>query len=192
MTAPNQYSTQERAQQPLVKRTDFPFVVTLLAAFLSWAVTHSVDRLISLPLVKFTQTEDVQPDGNHLTFEFSNLTSDVNFKDLTIRIVGIKSNQFSNTSTEIIGPGWDCDETIFGEKDGIEVNCPEFHPEWELRLSTVMTGEKIPRVQLEHSAVPTILEPASWRTFLIEYELFIIALFASVALVLIVVWAMRQ
>ena len=181
-------------RQPLMKRTDFPYVVTLLFAFFAWAVTHAVDRLITLPLVKLTQTVEEQANGNHLTFEFENITSSVNFEDLIIRILGGKrENRFSKPEDTIIGNGWTGNAKLFkGGDNGIELKLPHFHPGWRLKLTTVMTGGGTPRVQLESASVPTILEPVSWRTWLVEWELFIIASFAVLALIFIVVWARKQ
>lgn len=179
--------------QPLMKRTDFPYVITLLFALFAWAVTHAVDRFVAVPLVKLTQTVEEQADGNHLTFEFENITSGVNFEDLIIRILGETPNhQFTKPETTIIGGGWDGDASLFEVGDGIELQIPNFHPGWRLELTTVMTGGGTALVQLESAGVPTIIEPVGLRTWLVEWELRIIALFAGSALIFIIAWARRQ
>lgn len=181
-------------QLPLMKRTAFPFVVTLLLAFIAWAATHAIDRLTKLPLIKYTQTMKVEQDNSQLlTFEFENITSNINFADIEIRILFVSSNgKFLNPVTTVVGPGWDADTHLFSDGSAIRLTIPNFHPEWKLRLSTNLIGADIPRVQLEKSTVPTILEPASWRTILIEYEIVIITLFAFMALVFFVLWARNQ
>ena len=176
-----------------MKRTDFPYIVTLLFAFFSWTVAHAIDRLIALPLVKLTQTVVERADHNHLTIEFENITSSVNFENLTIRILGKTSeDQFSPPTTTVIGRGWDGKASLFTKGDGIRLEIRNFHPGWRLRLTTDMTGGGAPRVQLESAGVPTILEPVGWRTRLIEWELHIVASFAVLALILIIVWARKQ
>ena len=177
----------------LMKRTDFPYVVTLLFACFAWAVTHTVDRLLVLPLVKLTQTVHEQAGSSRLTFEFENITSSVNFKDLTIRILGdTRTNRFSKPTTTVIGGGWDGSASRFPTHDAIQLEIPDFHPGWRLRLETSMTGGGEPRIQLEGASVPAILEPAGWRTTLLEWELLVIALFAASALLFIIVWARQQ
>lgn len=174
-------------------RTDFPYVVTLLLALLSWAVAHAVDRLAELPLVKITQTVERQINGSRVTIEFENITSSVNFEHLTVRILGeTPENQFTAPRTKVIGGGWDGSASLFSERDGVLLKMPNFHPEWKLELTTDMTGEGAPRIQLESADTPTILEPAGLRTMLVEWELHIIAAFAGVALVFITVWARKQ
>ena len=174
----------------LMKRTDFPYVVTLLFAFFAWVVTHTVDRVIALPLVKFTQTIEGQADGHRLTIKFENITSNVNFKNLNIRILGeTVENRFSAPSTTVIGGGWDAESNLFEKGDAVDLMFSDFHPGWRLRLTTNMIGGGTPRVQLVSADVPAILEPAGLRTWLVEWELYIIALFAILALIFILVWA---
>ena len=181
---------QAKPQQPLMKRADLPYVVALLAALCSWAVTHVVDRLIELPLVKVTQTVEEHADGNRLTIEFENITSNINFEDIVIRILGeTPQNRFSKPNTTIIGGGWDGTANLFKKGDAITLKIPHFHPQWRLELTTDMTGGGTPRLQLESAGVPTILEPVGWRTRLVEWELYIIASFAGFASIFIIVWA---
>ncbi len=180
-------------RRPFMKRTDFPYVVTMLFAFFAWAVTHAVDRLIVLPLVKLTQTIEEQEDGHYLTFEFKNITSNVNFRNLTIRILGEnEANRFSKPKPIVIGSGWIADAKLFGNRDGIKLEFPSFHPGWRLELTTVMTGGGAPTVHLESADVPTILEPVGLRTALVEWELHIIASLAGLALMSIIVWATKR
>ena len=180
-------------RQPLMNRTDFPYVVTLLLAFFAWALTHAVDRLTAMPLVKLTQTIEEQVDRHELTFEFKNITSRVNFEDLTIRILGETDKQrFTEPTTTVIGGGWDGDAHLFEAEDGIRLTFPDFHPGWELAVTTVMTGGGMPRVQLESAGVPAILEPVGLRTRLVEWELYIIASFAGLALAIIITWVRKQ
>ena len=176
--------------QTLTRRTAFPYIVTLLLAILAWTVTHTVDRLIALPLLKFSLT---QADGNLLSFEFENIASNVNFKNLTIMIRGENpETRFSEPVPTIVGRGWLDDVSLNPTGDAILLTMKNFHPGWELRLSTIMTGSGKPQVQLKSADVPTILEPISWRTILVELELLILACFAFVALFAIVWWAWRQ
>lgn len=178
------------SRKSLMQRADFPYVVTLLVAFLSWGITHAVDRLTELPLVKVTQTVDEQADVGHVTLEFENITSNVNFRDLTIRILGeTQQHRFSPPKTTIIGGGWDGNADLFKEQDGIQLEFPDFHPRWRLKLTTDIKPVGMPRVQMESAGVPTILEPVGLRTWLVEWELCIIGSFAVFALISIIVWA---
>ncbi len=176
--------------QSLTRRTAFPYFVTLLLAILAWTVTHTVDRLITLPLLKYTQTE---VSGGQLTFEFENITSSVNFKNLTILIRGENTdNRFSDPVTTIVGGGWYGSALLNSTRDAVQLTIKNFHPGWKLKLSTTMAGGGEPQVQLKGAGVPTILEPSSWRTILVESELLILACFTFFAIFAIVWWAWRQ
>ena len=175
-----------------MQRTDFPYAVTILFAMLSWGITHAVDRLTELPLVKVTQAVNEQANASHVTLQFKNITSNVNFRRLTIRILGeTEQHTFSKPKTTVIGGGWDGDTHLFKKKDGIELKIPEFHPRSRLELTTVTTPRGTPQVQLVSAEVPTILEPTSLRTWLVEWELYIIGSFAVLALLSIIVWSRR-
>ena len=143
-----------------MKRTDFPYIVTLLFAFFSWTVAHAIDRLIALPLVKLTQTVVERADHNHLTIEFENITSSVNFENLTIRILGKTSeDQFSPPTTTVIGRGWDGKASLFTKGDGIRLEIRNFHPGWRLRLTTDMTGGGAPGFSWKARACRRYLNP---------------------------------
>ena len=188
--------------QALTRRTAFPYIVTLLLAILAWTVTHTVDRLIALPLLKYTQSDSEENCDSPriarvycLTFEFKNITRNVNFENLTIHILDkdISSGiEFYEPVTEIIGVGWDGDVMLSPSKKAVTLTVEDFHPEWVLRLSTLVNGLGEPRAQLESADVPTILERRSWRTWLIEWELCIISFFAIFALFSILWWVWRQ
>lgn len=182
------------SRQSIMNRTDFPYVVSLLFAFLSWSLAHAVDRLVELPLVKLTETVEQQADTIvYLTVEFENITSSINFENLTIRILGeTPENRFAPPNTMVIGAGWDGEASLFEAGDGISLYIADFHPEWSIELTTTMFGRGMPRVQLEEADVPTILEPVGWRTRLVEWELYIIVLIACGALIFITLWARTQ
>lgn len=182
-------------RKPALSMTALPLAVTLLSAFFAWALAHTVDHLKTLPLLRFTQIAEVKEDGTHLTFEFKNITGNVVFKNVNIIILGEAEeyeNRFTEPETFIIGSGWAVEKRLYRTKDGIHLTLRDFHPGWAFRLETVMSGEGVPRVQLEHSDTPTMLERANWKSWLVEYQLRLIFLFGLGALMSVAVLAWKE
>ncbi len=188
---------------PLMKRTDFPYVITLLFAFLSWAIAHAVDRATTVPFVKYRLTVESrsecpgcepskQPGVHCVTFLFQNVTRSVKFQDTTIRIRGGYDDRFSEPHTRVIGTSREGKAKLLHAKDGVELVLEEFHPGQRLLVRTTTTGEAKPKLHLMSSGVPTVLQRSGLRTWLVDGEMYIITSLIALLCCFLIVWARRQ
>ena len=185
--------TAASPRQSLTRRTDFPYLMTLLFALLSWAVAHAADRVVELPLIKVTQETDAQAEvqGVHeVKLHLKNITSRVRFENLALRVLPPTDGArfLSQPITYPKGGLWGQSATLLLAEDGIIIRLPEFHPSAELTMMTRTNVKGDLEMRIEESNVPAMLRSPGLTTWLVERELAIIASILAVALIVLVAW----
>ena len=166
-----------------------PLIVTILLAIAAWGFTHAVDRFLQQPMIKLSENivSDTQKSDIKLTFK--NITPNINFADLHIVILGsTQENKFTKPKLSIVGIGWQPNSTLNAAMDGIDLKLEHFHPGWEFELSTTMTGEGTPRIQLKKSLVATTLQKSGIKTCMVENEILITTCLGAITFAYIVFW----
>ena len=167
-----------------------PIVITILLAIAAWTFTHATNRFLQEPIVKVSQntTSDTKIN-NRVTITLTNITKHMNFKGMEVQILGEhKDNRFTVPELTIVGSGWTPTYDLNQNRDGIDVQFSDFHPGWEVELTTTMSGQGTPRIHLKNSQVPAVLQQAGLKTCIIENEILISTSFGLLAIVCVLVW----
>lgn len=174
----------------MISDNNVPVIVTLLLGILAWTFTHAVDRYLQDPIIKVSKKiERTNGSEVKLIVSFENISRNTNFANLVIVILGNSpANTFTKPIPVAIGPGWLPTTTLKPAKDAIDIKFDSFHPGWTVQLTTTMTGEGDPRIQLQKSPVATVLQPAGLKTCIIENEILITTLLGGLAFLSIIVW----
>lgn len=170
---------------------NIPIIVTILLAIAAWTFTHAVNRFLEEPIVKFSRESKKEDGDTHtqVTFTFTNISHDKNFADMELTILGkSENNKFTEPKSTIVGLGWTPKADLTANGDGIDVKFDNFHPGWKVVLTTTMSGNGTPQLQLKSSRMPTVLQEAGFKTCIIENEILITTILGLLAFFSILFW----
>lgn len=153
-----------------------PYIVTMLFAAMGWGVTHSVDRLLSSPVVQFeTETKTA---GNKTSFVVTlrNLSHDRLYKNLRLIFLlpSKDGGEFLTAQTIAKPPAWDGDRPPTVTAKSVQFDLPALHPSSEVALRAEFIGAVVPIVRLERAEPTVRLVAPSFETFLLKHEFKII------------------
>jgi hypothetical protein len=172
----------------ILKTEKAPLMLGVILGVISWGLTHIVDRLLGVNIIAYSETVTVGDDKDQHTFNIKNL-SDVVIKDFVLSAVSPTGAgllpQFGQVSMKPLRTAMVDDATPPTVTDRAAVfTVTEFQPGWEFELK-VPTQKDVPlRLVFRSPSVPTVLEEAGWRTFVVEHETGLIAMIVLMATVL--------
>lgn len=174
----------------MIVNNNVPIIVTILLGIIAWTFTHAVDRYLQDPIIKVSKkTERTNENKAKVVISLENISHNINFTDMVIVVLGNSpSNTFDKPTRRAVGPGWPPTTTLNSERDTIDIVFKSFHPGWKVQLTTTMFGQGDPRIQLKHAPVATVLQPAGFKTWIVENEILITTLLGAIAFLYIVVW----
>jgi len=169
--------------ETLLKKSDFPYIITLLLGLVAFGVTSIVDSITSTPVVMMEE-EYVQPSKNKkgsYKLILTNLTGGTNFKGLT---VNIESTNFELLFTEpkirVLAPGTAPKITKAADNTGLVLTFSNLLPNVAFEVMTKVSldeelmssnSESIPHFRILDSSKGMSFFTPGLKTLLIQYEI---------------------
>jgi hypothetical protein len=157
-----------------------PYVVTILIAALAWAITHMADRLLSSPMIKYSE-QKISSNGEQTLFlTFKNITRDKTFKKLQIILTAATDGVITSGAIIPAQPAWEGDQPYQVAGRTFEFTFPEFQPGWEIEISANYTGSAQPTLRLSSPEQTVYAIRPSLKTLVVEYDVELLTGLAAV------------
>jgi hypothetical protein len=176
----------------VLKRENFPYLLTIMFAVVAWGITHIVDSLLKAPILEYNVAK--QARGKNTTFEYSftNISRTKQFQDLEISFV-LSSNEgleFLQDSCKIKWiPPLKHGEPAVKEKDTFKFTIPQFHPNCRIKVVMTVSGKGEPTLHYKSNKPESVLlEKGSIYTFIAKNERGIIIILIGILILLMIIY----
>ena len=158
-----------------------PYLITILVALIGWGLTHTVDRVISFPIIEYNKKINSNEKGKEIEYFITNISRDTLFQNLTFEFL-LKEGEYlvDHCDVEFILPMTSKERPNKGE-DFFSITLAEFHPQWKFIIKLKTLGKAEPKFIFHTESVvetsnkqPIILHKSSLQTFLVKHEFRII------------------
>jgi hypothetical protein len=159
----------------LIKITNIPFFITILFAVGGWIVTHLSDRILSSPVIEYSENETLYCGGiTKVYYEISNISHDTAFESFEIQIL-CKEGKFYKAE-KIFHQPLICDQEIIKHPNFNELHIPvpKLHPGAKLGIEIFHNGKKLQLYYSNKSSQSILLKQKGVETFIIKYEIILL------------------
>jgi hypothetical protein len=166
-----------------------PYIVTILMAALTWALTHVADRLLATPMLQY-EVQDLSSQGRQTQYlTFKNITRDKTFRGVHLVLTAPADGLFTQGAVIPVQPASEGDKPYQLVGRTFEFTFPELQPGWKVEISVDYTGSGRPSIRLSSSDQTIYAVKPSLETWLVEYDLEVLLGLAVLWIVLLgLIW----
>lgn len=172
----------------ILRAEKMPYFLVILFAILTYALTHIVDRLSNIPLVRYRVERTKSKRGWKFTYHIKNITADKNFKNIDFLVLPAIENDTISffrpwvyAPTRLTSPG----EAPVQTSEKASFHLDNLQPSATLDLLVEKSKPQI--IELKVSSESTlVLSTQTYKTFLLENEVFILIILTFISLGLII------
>ncbi len=178
----------------LLRKQEFPYLLTVIFALLSWNAVHLANRYIDKPVIEWDLSHSSFENQKLGMYHVKNLSKNIVFKGLIFSL-HLEEGNFTSCQVKRLPPADNVSldypkEAIFKNNSRmtkIEIKATQFHPSWEFMFFVKTSNDNYPKLNIL-SKKPVNLVESSWETFIIRNEVTILWISFGFWIALIIIY----